>query len=176
MRETVLGLAYDVRHAYQGDREKKAIGFNKYDETKYFGVKILWPIMLFVTKVLRYSASFQPSTKEQQSNLYRLEFSLEESLNEVDRNIAAECLDFLNSPLFISKDYYSLFIQVAANRYVEGPGGKSRFKKLPGILRSLHEWSDEYKAFAAHVEALAKEQNCSPHAFDNVAENPDFKW
>jgi hypothetical protein len=176
IRETILGLAYEIRHAYQGDREKKRIGFDKYDQVDYKGAKMLWPIILFQASALRYSAAFEPTTKDQQADLYRLEYSLEESLKEVDRGVAAECIRFLNSPLFLPKDYYCLFLQIATNRYLEGPGGKRRFKKLPAILKSLYSSSDEYKAFAAHVEALAKEQNCSAHAFDSLAEDCDFKW
>ncbi len=176
IKDTILGLAYDVRHAYQGDREEKQFGFDEYDKVKYRGVKVLWPVILFQANVLRCSAAFQPTTKGQQANLYRLEQSIEDSLRDTDSGIAAPCIEFLNSPLFITDDYYCLFIGIAANRYVEGAGGKTRFRKLPGILNSFHQTSEEYKVFAAQLEATAKKQNCSPHALEDMSEGPDFKW
>ena len=176
IKDTMLGLAYDVRHAYQGDREERQFGFAEHDRVNYRGVKILWPVVLFQMSALRSSAAFQPTTKGQQATLYRLEQSLEESLNQVDAGIASRCIGFLNSPLFLTQDYYCLFVGLMANRYVEGPGGKRRFRKLPAILQSFHPTSEEYKTFAAHLEATAKEKNCSPHALEDAAEGPDFQW
>ena len=37
----VLGLCYDIRHAYQGDREINEFGIDELDKVKYYGVKIL---------------------------------------------------------------------------------------------------------------------------------------
>lgn len=41
--EVVLGLAYDVRHAYQGDRDTQLIN-NPNGSSIYFAVDIFWPI------------------------------------------------------------------------------------------------------------------------------------
>lgn len=176
IKETVLGLAYDIRHAYQRDREEETFGHDEYDKVTYRGVRVLWPIILFQTSALRYFASFQPTTKGQQSNLYRLEACLEKTLNEVDPHGGSECVAWLNAPSPISTDYYCQYLTQASKEYVSGPAGKARFKKLPAILRSFHPMSIEYKSFATHLEATAKAQGCSPHELEDFSEGPEIKW
>ena len=41
IKDMILGLAYDVRHAYQRDREEKVFGIDEYDKVVYRGEKIL---------------------------------------------------------------------------------------------------------------------------------------
>jgi len=177
IQETVLGLAYDIRHAYQRGREEKEFGFDVYDKVTYRGCKVLWPIILFQINVLRQFASYQPTTKEQQANLYKLESCIEQSINDTDKNLASECIEWMRIPLPVSDKYYSLALSDAAKKYVLGPVSKLRFKKLISTLRSIHPWSDEYKAFATALEAEASKQGCSPFQLDDLSsEGPEIIW
>ena len=176
-KEAILGLAYDIRHAYQRDREEREFGFDEYDKVTYRGEKVLWSAILFQVNALRYCTAFQPTSKEQQANLYRLESCLENSLNEQDAKVGAQCIEWLNSPLPITKDYYPVYLNEVSRNYITGPGGKSRFKKLPRLLRSLHPLSEEYQDFASHLEAIANEKGCSPYELhDFFVEWPEFEW
>ena len=175
-KDTILGLAYDIRHAYQRDREEREFGNDEYDKVIYRGEKVLWPVILFQVNALRYCAAFQPTTKEQQANLYRLASCLENSLKDVDPVIGAQCIEWLNSPSPITKDYYPLYVNEASRNYIIGPAGKSRFKKLPKILHSLHPLSEEYREFASDLEGIAKEKGCSPFELHDLSEWPEFKW
>lgn len=175
IKNTVLGLAYDIRHAYQRDREEETFGHDDCDKVTYRGAKILWPIVLFQVNALRYFASFGPTTRGQQANLYRLEACLESALNEVDRNVAAECTEWLCAASSLTTNYYCLYLSEASRRYLLGTVGKSRFRKLPSVLHSFHPMSTDYREFAEHLEAVAKEKGCSPHNLDS-SENYDFKW
>jgi hypothetical protein len=176
IKETILGLAYDIRHAYQRDREEESFGHDEYDKITYRGVQILWPMVLFQVNALRLFASFQPTTKDQQANLYRLEDCLEKSLYEVDRKIGAECVEWLNMPSPLTRDYYCLYLTEASKKYIEGGIGKARFRKLPSILRNFHPMTPAYKDFAVSLEATAKEQGCSPHELHDPSEGPEIKW
>jgi len=176
IKETVLGLAYDVRHAYQRDKEEKKFGHDEYDKVTYRGAKILWPIILFQLSALREFAAFQATTKEQQSNLFRLEACVEKSLNEVDRNVAAECIEWLKFPSPITNDYYCLYLSEASKKYIADTVSKSRFKKLPNILRSFNPMSEEYKEFTKYLNATTREKGCSPYELFDFSEEPDFKW
>jgi hypothetical protein len=176
IKDLILGLAYDVRHAYQRDREEKVFGIDEYDKVVYRGEKILWPIILFQVNALRYFAAFQPTTKEHQANLYRLEYSLEKSLKEQDAKIGAQCIEWLNSPSPITNNYYPQYVSEASKKYILGPSGKSRFRRLPEILKSFHTMSLEYKDFASYLEGVAKEKGCSTHILQDFSEWPDFKW
>ncbi|MBI4691257.1 MAG: hypothetical protein HY754_13490 [Nitrospirae bacterium] len=176
LKEAVLGLAYDIRHAYQKDREEKEFGNDEYNKVVYRGEKILWPIILFQVQALRYCASFQPTFKEQQANLYRLESCLEASLMEVDSNIGNQCIQWINIPLMLTPNYYSLFLSEVSKNYITGPVGENRFKKLPKTLNSLHAMSKEYNDFAIYLEDEAEKQGCSPHDLHDTSDGVDFKW
>ena len=85
--EFVLGLAYDIRHAYQGDRRTTLLKTSKTKYT-YFAVDILWPIFLVQIAMLRSAASYLPTSKTQQANLYRIESCTENALNDLDTNVS----------------------------------------------------------------------------------------
>ena len=175
IKDTVLGLAYDIRHAYQRDREEETFGHDDYDKVTYRGTKILWPIVLFQVNTLRYFASFGPTTRGQQANLYRLEACLESVLNEVDQNIASKCIEWLHVPSPLTTNYYCLYLSEASRRYLLDAAGKNRFKKLPSVLQSFHPMSTDYRKFAEHLESVAKEKGCSPHDLGS-SDDYDFKW
>ena len=176
LQHTVLGFAYDIRHAYQRDRKEKSFGNDDYDTVVYRGVNVLWPILLFQMSLLRYSAAYMPTTKEQQSNLYRLESCVEKALLKYDGNTGRQCIEWLNSTPFVNQDYLSNFVPEVAYRFIEGTRGKSRFKKLPILLRQLSIMSDEYKEFEKQITEMAKKKNCHPQERDVVRDWPDFDW
>ncbi len=173
----MLGLAYDIRHAYQRDREEESFGNDEYDMVTYRGEKILWPIFLFQIALLRWSAAYQPTNKEQQANLYRLEHCAESCLKEYDALIAPKCMEWLESFSGVSNEYLTTYVPEACYRYIfETSGGKARFKKLPAVLHSLDSFSKEYNEFKIWIESVAKEKDCAPRELHNIQEWPDFKW
>jgi len=176
LQKTALGLAYDIRHAYQRDREEREFGNDEYDTVVYRGAKILWPILLFQMSLLRYSASFKPTTKEQQANLYRLESCVENALLEYDDNAGRRCIEWLNSIPFVTQNYLSNYVPEIAYRFIEGSPGKRRFKKLPVLLRQFSVMSDEYKEFEKQITEMAKEKNCHPQELEVVRDWPEIDW
>jgi len=104
--EFVLGLAYDVRHAYQGNRDTESI-----ENSVYFSVDILWPILLVQVGMLRASAAYVATTKAHQAALYRIEACIEEALNAIDANVSLKCCDWLrgvksNGTKTYAKDFH----------------------------------------------------------------------
>lgn len=177
LQETVLGLAYDIRHAYQGDREERSFGHDEYDTIKYRGERILWPVVLFQVKLLRYCATFKPTTKDQQANLYRLESCIENALLEYDDNSGRRCVEWLNSPpLFATQNYISNYVVEIAYKYIQLPSGKSRFSELPELLSQFSPISEEYRAFEKYIKEIAKEKRCDPDDLQDLREWPDFEW
>ena len=175
--EFLLGLAYDVRHAYQKDRKIKTFGHDDYDQITYRGVDILWPIFLVQVGTLRWSASFHPTNKEQQSNLFRIEHCAEKSLKEYDLSIGEQCVEWLAFFDGFPTTYLPEFISDITKKYIFGSkGGKQRFKRLPMILRMLHSISKEYQTFEAEMKMLAEEKGYKPEEFHDYAEWSDFKW
>ncbi|AJD54346.1 hypothetical protein SAMN02744133_10869 [Thalassospira xiamenensis M-5 = DSM 17429] len=75
----LVSLAYDLRHAHQGDRmQDQAILFD--DNKVIYGEQVLWPAFALQVACLRREAGFMRTTAQQQSMLYNLEFVLETTL------------------------------------------------------------------------------------------------
>jgi hypothetical protein len=177
MENFLLGLAYDIRHAYQRDREEESFGYDEYDRVTYRGEKVLWPIFLLQTALLRWSAAYQSTNKEQQANLYRLEYCAESALNQYDPSIAKKCIEWLNTFSGVSNNYLTMYVSEVSYKYIfTNAAGKPRFKRLPVALHSLHSLTKEYKEFQLYIESVAKEKGCKPHELLDLSEWPDFKW
>jgi len=175
--EFVLGLAYDVRHAYQRDREIQEFGSFEHDSVTYMGFSTLWPYILPQVGLLRNAAAFYPTNRNHQSTLFKIESCIEETLYSIDPIIGKDVFGWLTSFSGLSSDYYIEFINQCAFRYVtEKKTAKARFRLLPGILHTMAPWGEEYRNFASNIESIAKENGCSPHKLTDVEEWPEFKW
>lgn len=77
-----LGLAYDVRKAYEGARKELAPpeGYPKVGPR--FGVEILWPVLLLQSRILRTSMAYIDTSKNMQAHAYALESVVEAGLRE----------------------------------------------------------------------------------------------
>lgn len=177
LSDFVLGLAYDIRHAYQKDRKAKTFGHDEYDQVKYRGVDILWPIILVQAGLLRWSAGFVPTNNKHQANLYKLESCLEESLNSFDPEIGQYCMDWLARFSGFSSNYIVSFLSHCTKKFIcEGKAGKARFKKLPSVLESFFPLSKEYREFEETVVKIANDKKCEPNDLQDRSEWPEFRW
>jgi hypothetical protein len=177
--EFALSLAYEVRHAYQGDRGvHKFIGDIYHSESAiYYSFKMLWPIFLVQLGLLRWAAGFQPTTREYQANLFRLEACAESALISYDPFVGRRCLEWLTRFQWFSDKYLLQYVQNCSLQYVTvGKAGKIRFKELPEILRMLSPFSKEYRAFEEYLQSIAKEKGCRPEDLTDIEEWPEFKW
>jgi len=178
LEDFVLGLAYDVRHAYQGMRDTRTFGIDKLEKVKYYGVSIMWPVFLVQVGLLRWLVSFKTTTKEDQSNLYRLEACAEESLLSYDPKIGGFCIEWLKSFSGFPDRYYAEFLSDCSLLYIEQQTTrKKRFQELPRILKMVSPLSNKYREFAKHMEQLAKDKGCKPENLTSALQEwPDFKW
>lgn len=175
--EFVVGLAYDVRKAYEGSRLVEKFGFDALDQVTYRGVEILWPILIPQMSLLRRSAAYAATTRNHQADLYALEAGIEGALLSSEAVAGRECLQWLDRGFWFTKDYLIEFIYQKARQFAcEIPPGKKRLRALPDILRQLHPLSPEYKAFAEEVGKIAKDKGCSPAELQDWNDWPEFKW
>lgn len=77
-----LGLAYDVRKAYEGARQKLAPPKGLPEIGPRFGVEILWPVLLLQSRILRASMAYIETSKRMQAHAYALESVIETGLRE----------------------------------------------------------------------------------------------
>ncbi len=77
-----LGLAYDLRKAYEGQRKtlKPPEGYPEIGPR--FGVEVVWPALLWQCRALRASMAFIDTTKNMQAHAYALESVIEEGVLE----------------------------------------------------------------------------------------------
>lgn len=76
-----LGLAYDVRKAFQGERKViKPPEELKGELGPVFGVQILWPVLLAQAKMFRESLAYIDHGKQHQALVYALESVIEQGL------------------------------------------------------------------------------------------------
>lgn len=174
--EFVLGLAYDVRHAYQGDRRVESMDAPN-ASSSYFAVDILWPIFLVQVGLLRNVAAYLPTQKSHQANLYRLEGCVENALSAFDINVSSQCARWLHEFSALPENYLIDFVSYQSGLYVlSSASGKGRIRKLPSILNELAPYSPAYQAYEGEMKAVAEKQKCRPQDLHNFSEWPEFKW
>lgn len=178
--EFVLGLAYETRHAHQGDREvvKFPRDFTGNETDTYFAFKEVWPVFLMQLGVLRWLAGFQPTSKNHHANLFRLEACAEEALTSYDPFVGKRCVQWLTLFPGLTSTYLFQYVQNCCLQYVSRKEtGKARYKELPEILRMLLPLSDEYREFEEYLEATAKAKGCRPAELRDAGDPwPEFKW
>ena len=79
---TFLGLAYDVRKAYEQQRKIIKPPEHYPEIGTRFGVEVLWPVILVQSRMLRASMAFIETTKWHQTMAYCLEAVLESALKD----------------------------------------------------------------------------------------------
>ncbi len=176
-KEGLLGLAYEIRHAHQGDREVIKVGYKETEKCTYFGTKLIWPQVLFEVAILRQCAGYCETNKELLSNLYRIEYCLEKALLQYDQAVGSESITAFRRIRLFSNDYLTDFVPDRACAYTYGGStGKMRFRRLPAILNSLDELSQEYKQFHKYMWEQAKLHDTHPSNLHDMREWEDFEW
>ncbi|MBC8190834.1 MAG: hypothetical protein H8E18_00490 [FCB group bacterium] len=178
MEDYVLGLAYEVRKAFEGNRLKESFETGPDEKVEYYGVQLLWPQYLAQIALLRYAASSKPTNHEHQSNLYRLEHITLEALVEIDEKIAGLIFKILPGLAALNThEYLFQFIDSMTMEYVtEFKTKQERVKELPVTLLSLSPTSPPYADFKKMMNKLATKAGCSPLELEENEEWPDFEW
>lgn len=174
--EVIHSLAYEVRHAYQGDRLTE--GFGSGDAViKYYGTQILWPEVIFSASQLRHAAAYSVTQREHQANLFRLEYLIESCLISYDAKIGQEVIGWWQRLPMVPQDFLAGFLSDRCYSYAyEGSVGKLRFKRLPQIIRSMWFMSNEYQTYHEYMWNIAKERDCHPNQLHDMREWPEIKW
>lgn len=157
-----IWLAYDVRKAYEQQREVISAPKLHPEIGQRFGVKALWPVLLVQSKMLRYSMSFIETTKQQQAIAYSLEATIESALEEEFGEQAGEIIHQWENISFVDKSMDEL---VSSRAAIFSSWKKSqRRKHLHAVLWSL---SPMY-SFAYEMRLRAGDKTLiSPEEFDS---------
>lgn len=168
----VLSLAYDLRKAYEGQRNKGYRDHFGKDRCTIYGVEVLWPILLLQVSVLRHAMSFIPTNKREQSLMFELEYIVESALRDAIPITADALIRRMSS---IGSDLYSHIEMILDSRclyFIELPP-KQRLIQLPRVMESFSYCYDIiFKGIIGKKDELIP-----PDAFANTEKEwPDFKW
>ena len=90
----VLGLAYDVRKAFEEQRRQDSRTHGD-DKSRIYGVEILWPVVLVQVGVLRHAMGFLPTDKGFQAAMYDLEDVVESAVRRAVPKAATNLIEWI---------------------------------------------------------------------------------
>ncbi|MCC9595324.1 DUF6904 family protein [Rubrivivax sp. JA1055] len=173
--EFALGLAYDLRKAREGKRDRWPSDADAY--VGYSAVNILWPIFLVQLGMLRAACAYMPTDRRIQAHLYSLEACAAEALTEFDPSISAMCMRWLANFNLLHDSFLMEFVTHQTREFLFGADqGKARFRRLPRLLDEISPFSQAYHEFERAVVKQAHAQGAKPQDMTDLSEWPDFKW
>ncbi len=96
LSEFILGLAYDIRKAYE--RQREIINLDGADDKQvtYYGVDVIFPCFILQLAALRGACAFTVVNRNQQSMLYGLEWAVESAMNDFDAKVSSKIVERLS--------------------------------------------------------------------------------
>lgn len=173
--EFALGLAYDLRKARQGERDRWPSDAEAY--AGYSAVNILWPVFLVQLGMLRSACAYMPTDRRVQAHLYALEACAADALTEFDPAVGAVCMRWLANFDLLHDSFLLEFVTQQTKEFLYGAvQGKARFRRLPRLLEEISPFSQAYKEFERATAKQAHAQGAKPQDMVDLSEWPDFKW
>lgn len=168
----VLGLAYDVRKAFEGHRRSGSRAHSGLEHCSIYGVEILWPALLVQVGVLRHAMAFIPTNKLDQSIMFELEYIIESAIRAAMPVTADEVIHWkrcIGNASYIHLD--SVFDSRC--RYFIGLPVKQRLKALPKLMETF----DPMYELLVDSGTRLRPGAIHPSAFvDDAGAWPDFEW
>ncbi len=163
-------IPYDLRHAFQGDREV-------YKKTQMFGFKTNWITLLYTIACLRHHQNYTPLNKVDIANLLILESLTENAMLQYDPQGYAELRWFVGMRICIGNKYTYLTYREAANDFFSMQSGKKRFRSIPKILIKWGVGSPIYNEFCKEIDNYLKENNCDiSHIDREISGDINIVW
>ena len=168
----VLGLAYDVRKAFEGQRSVSTRSQYNDELCRIYGVEVLWPVILIQTALLRHAMGFMPANRLDQSIMYELEYVVESSARAAVPVTADEVLHSSRRASVAPYEHLDSVLNSRCVYFVETAPAKRR-----KVLHRVMETFDPMYAFLAEQGATMRRGIIRPEAFDACeADWPDFEW
>lgn len=168
-----VALAYDVRKAYEQQREILLPPPNGLEEmgTRY-GVQILWPVLLLQQRMLRVSLGYLDHSKRHQAITYALEAVIEEGLRE---DFGPEGQSLINLWQRLDPTCRDMFDKLDSRGAIFCAWSKAeRKRRLAALLISfdpMYESAHDFREERGEIGLLSQELK----SWENK-EWPDPKW
>ena len=168
----VLGLAYDLRKAFQGQRSQDYRTHSEDDRCCIYGVEVLWPLLLVQVGVLRQAIAFTPTSKLDQALMFELEYVVESALRMAIPVTADEVIQRMSRIGSAPYMHVDNVLDSRCRYFIELPA-KQRLVTIPKLMETF----DPMYGFLASVRSGVKSDIIPPGAFVNCKKKwPDFKW
>jgi uncharacterized protein DUF6904 len=170
----MMGLAYDLRKAFEGSRSKSHRDDGK-DKCPIYGVKILWPVLITQMGLLRKSMAFMPTTRLDQAVMYEFEAIIEMAVASKipgqEKNVMDQMQQISAIPGYIEK------LLDSRCRYFIELSPKQRLKMLLPLLTTFDPM---YLPLASRRQEGDATMIIPPEVFKSFADAgadwPEFKW
>jgi hypothetical protein len=168
-----LNLAYDVRKAYEQQREILQPPENFEEVGIRYGVQIIWPAILLQQKMIRTSLGYFDHSRRDQAVAYALEAILDEALREDFGPHAGGVIDQWDR---INLAYRDVFEQLYTRAALFSSWTKSQRKRQLSDL--LASFDPMYTSYYALRVSNGYKSLISPDEFEKWAafEWPDPRW
>jgi hypothetical protein len=167
-----LGLAYDLRKAFEGQRSKAFRSNPDGSRCRIFGVEILWPVILVQAGLLRQAMGFMPTNRLDQSIMFELEHVVESAVRSAAPGRADELLEWMRRVGLAPYSHLAAVLDSRCLYFIECPPAK-RLATLPRLMETF----DPMYALLAEGRAVMRAGIITRDAFaDGDREWPDFKW
>lgn len=175
----ISAFSYEIRKAYEGQREKRKSGHFSLESEIHFGTHLSWVHILFSLSALRANMRFVGASKLDLAAFLQLEYWLEDAADSYDAVIARKLKPYINGALYQDNPYAYQFMRNINADYLTLGGGKQAFRKLPELLTAGVYFTEEYKDLLAFFTREAKRLGCE---IDDLEVNDDhieyetLKW
>ncbi|WP_043946775.1 DUF6904 family protein [Ralstonia solanacearum] len=132
----VLGLAYDMRKAFSGQRSEDHRGESKDDRCRIYGVEVLWPVLLTQVGVLRQAMAFTPTNKLDQAIMFELEHVTESAVRAATPVLADEVIHRMRSVANAPYMHVDSVLKSRCRYFIELPA-KQRLPMLPKVMATF---------------------------------------
>lgn len=173
--EILLSFAYDIRKAFYGNKGKEVYLIDGNTYTSLY-VEIPWPIAICAANILRELAGYTNTSKEIQSNLYRLEFIIESVLKYETASMSYDLIKWVNRFKLPPAEYLSHLIYYIVYKDLKFDENKDRFLQLKENLDLLNPYNAAHKDFVATLENEAKNLGCTVKSLNIDYDKLGLRW
>ena len=204
-RLRVLGVMYDIRHAFQADREfefvdngmdegtMKLLGMITPQKNLYYKCPVYYPEALFVTMAIndfiRLYAKKQAKSATyplvDKKNLWDSHIATARLFQSLVANCLKEAvteasykriLNLLHKDYTWTDGYTTQYLDMLNIRYLEIGDREQRAKELSLVVKRMTEKGKEYRQVEEEVRRMAREHNCSVEDISLVEDYPEMAW
>ena len=129
----VLGLAYDLRKAFEGQRSKAFRSDPDGSRCRIYGVEILWPVILVQVGLLRQAMGFIVTNRLDQSIMFELEHVVETAVRAAEPGRADEILEWMGRVGSAPYSHLAAVLDSRCRYFIECPPTKRG--RRPGVAR-----------------------------------------